>query len=55
MENNLRKPLAKSKKLLYNNTMNNLKHTSFLAQQEYRTISSPNCADMPWLVDRGFV
>ena len=55
MENNLRKPLAKNKKLLYNNTMNKLKHISFLAQQEYRSISTPNCADMPWLVDRGFV
>ena len=55
MENNLRKPLAKNKKLLYNNTMNKLKHTSFTLHQEYRPIGSANSADMPWLVDRGFV
>jgi hypothetical protein len=32
-----------------------LSQLSFKTQHEYRPIGSANSADMPWLVDRGFV
>ena len=54
-KNIFKKPLARNKKLLYNNTMNKLNLNSFKSQQEYRPIGSANSADMPWLADRGFV